>query len=39
VTAYRAWLFTTLAGQLLISGEPDPDAVSGLSFAGLVLGG
>ncbi|PWK80956.1 TetR family transcriptional regulator [Lentzea atacamensis] len=38
VTAYRAWLFTTLAGQLLVSGETDPDAVSGLSFAGLVLG-
>lgn len=36
VTAYRAWLFTTLVGQLLASAEIDPHAVSGLSFAELV---
>lgn len=35
--AYRAWLFTTLAQQLLAS-EPDPQAVGDLSYAGY-LGG
>lgn len=33
VPAYRGWLFTTLVAQLLGSGEVDPRALSGLSFA------
>ena len=36
VPAYKAWLFTTLTQQLLDARTVDPEAVDGLSFAGLV---
>ncbi len=36
IVEYKAWLFTTLLEQLLESPSIDPEAVAGLSFAGLV---